>query len=178
MNIIQHLQKNKHYLTQASKALQLNFEMIQIDCSKGETDNTLLLYIPKNDFTFNEALAILTVKKKMVNEEWNDTASYTKEDVHFWTTLLAKEYELSTYYENVTEDEFLNGHFMHRLQFEEGIKSIYKTGSQISYAKFKEITPCKNYYVKITKSSYKRLEAEYYLETDESYVLFNWNTTA
>jgi hypothetical protein len=158
--------------------LQLNFEMIHIDCSKGETDSTSILYIPKNNFSFNEALAILTIKQKMLKEEWNNIKAYTKENVQFWITLLQKEYNHSTYYENVTDDEFLNDHFIHRLQFEEGIKSIYKNGSQISYAKFKEIIPCKDAYVKIAKSIFKRLEAEYYIETDEHFVLFNWYTTA
>jgi hypothetical protein len=178
MNIIQHLQQDKNYINQALKALQLNFESIHIDCSKGETDITSILYIPKNDFTFNEALAILTIKQKMLKEEWNNIEAYTKEDEQFWITLLQKEYNHSTYCENLTDDEFLSDHFMHRLQFEAGINSIYKNDIQISYGKFKEITPCKNAYVKIAKSSFKRLEAEYYLETDEHFVLFNWYTTA
>lgn len=178
MNIIQHLLEDKNYINQAFNALQPHFESIHIDCSKGERDSTSILYIPKNNFSFNEALAILTIKQKMLKEEWNNIEAYTKEDVKFWTTLLAKEYELSTYYENVTDDEFLNDHFMHRLQFETGIKSIYKDGNQISYEKFNEIILCKNDYLKITKSSYKRLAVEYYLETDKHFVLFNWYTTA
>lgn len=69
MNIIQHLQEDKNYLAQAIKALQLNFETISIDCSKGETDNTLLIFIAKDNISFNEAFNILTIKKKMLLEE-------------------------------------------------------------------------------------------------------------
>ena len=101
---------NEHYT--------INFEMIQIDCSKGETDSTSILYIQKNNFSFNEASVILTIKQKMLNEEWNDIGTYTKQDIQFWITVLEKEYKHSTYNENVTGKEFLNDHFMHRLQFE------------------------------------------------------------
>jgi hypothetical protein len=168
MNIIQHLQQDKNYINQALQGLQLHFESIHIDCSKGETDSTSILYIQKNDFSFNEALAILTIKQKMLKEEWNNIEAYNKEDVKFWMTLIEKEYEDSTYYENVTHDEFLNDYFIHRLQFDAGINSIYKNDIQISYKKFKEITPCNDVFVKIAKSSFKRLEAEYYLETDNT----------
>lgn len=92
--------------------------------------------------------------------------------------MLLKEYANSTYYENVTNDEFLNDHFVHRLQFSDGINSIFSDDKNISYEKFKDMTPLKNVYTKICKSSYKNLEAEYYLETDKYFVLFNWYTTA
>ncbi len=178
MNIIQHLQQNKSYLTIAHKALQIKFETIDIDYNKGETDNTLILYIDKNNYSFEEAMAILTMKQKMLQEEWEDLELYDKDDIATWANMLQKEYSRSTYFENVTDDEFSNNHFMHRLQFADGINSIYCNDIQISHAEFLLKTPCKKEYLKISKSSYTNLEAEYYLETQTHFVLFNWYTTA
>lgn len=178
MNIIQNLQSDKNYLAKAIKVLQLNFETISIDCSKGETDNTLLIFIRKDNLSFNEAFNILTIKKKMLLEEWDDIDIYDKVDIKLWAQMLLKEYANSTYYENVTSDEFLNDHFIHRLQFEDGINSILNNNIQITFEQFKEINPCEKNFIKISKSSYKNLDAEYYIETDEYFVLFNWYTTA
>jgi hypothetical protein len=178
MNIIQHLQLDKNYAVHAAKALQVTAETIDIDYTKGETDNTLILFIEKNNLSFTEAMSILTMKQKMLHEEWDDLELYNNDDIKHWASLLVKEYGKSTYYENVTDDEFLNDHFVHRLRFETGIVSIFYNDSPISYKTFQEIIPCKNNYIKIAKSGYTRLEAEYYIETELHYILFNWYATA
>jgi hypothetical protein len=178
MNIIQYLQQNKNYLAHAQKALTIDFDTIDIDCSKGETDNTLFIFIEKNNMSFDEAMSILTMKQKMLNEEWDDLELYNKDDIALWASMLAKEYGNAIYYENISEDEFLNDHFMHRLQLDAGIQSIYFNDKQINFKSFQEIIPCKKTYLKIAKSSYTRLEIEYYLETDMHFVLMNWYTTA
>jgi hypothetical protein len=178
MNIIEQLQKDSNYIKFASKALQTEAFTIDIDCSKSENDNTLILYIKKDGYTFNEAMCLLTMKQKMLQEEWEDLDLYDTDDIKLWAKLLAKTYSNTTYYENVTADEFLNDHFMNRLQVAEGINAIFYNNEQISYKKFLEITPCKKSYLNICKSSYTHLEAEYYLETEQHFVLFNWFTTA
>jgi hypothetical protein len=178
MNIIKHLQQDKNYVLHASKALLFNFETIDIDCSHGETDRTLLLYIPKNNFSFDEAFAILTMKQKMLSEEWEELDLYDTEDVKMWAQLLAKEYASSTYFENVTIDEFLNDHFVHRLQITDGIIAVFKNDKQMPLIELQKNLPWKNNIIKIAKSTYTRLEVEYYVETDAHFVLVNWYTTA
>jgi hypothetical protein len=178
MNIIEHLQKDSNYINFASKALQTEAFTIDIDCSKSETDNTLILYIKKDGYTFNEAMCLLTMKQKMLQEEWEDLDLYNADDIKLWAKMLAKIYSNSTYFENISDTEFLNDHFMNRLQVADNITAIFYNNEHITHKKFLEITPCKSQYLKICKSTYKHLEAEYYLETEQYFVLFNWFTTA
>jgi hypothetical protein len=178
MNIIQHLQQDKNYVKQASKALHINFETIDIDCSHGETDKSLILFIKKDNYTFDEAFAILTMKQKMLAEEWEDLELYDAEDVKFWGQMLVKEYGTSTYHANVTKDDFMNNHFNHLLKFEDGVNSIFYNDIQISFAEFIKNNPFNVDFVNVAKSIYTRLEVEYYIETEAYFVLFNWYTTA
>jgi hypothetical protein len=178
MNVIESLQSGNNYIMQASKALEIDVETIDIDCSHGETDRCLILFFVKNNFTFNEAFAILTMKQKMLSEEWEDLDLYNEADVTLWSQILAKEYASSTYSEKVTDDEFLNDHLIHRLQLENSIQSIFYNDKQISFINFQKINPIKTNLIRIAKSMYKRLETEYYIETEIHFVLFNWYTTA
>jgi hypothetical protein len=178
MNIIQHLQQDKNYISIAIKALQLDIETIDIDCSQGETDRTLILFIVKNNYSFDEAFAMLTLKQKMLNEEWEDLELYDADDVKLWSQMLVKEYGNNMYDTNVSEDEFLKDHIMYKLKFADGIQSIFYNDKQIDFETLQNIFPCKSGFVQIAKTSFERLEAEYYIETDKHYVLCNWYTTA
>jgi hypothetical protein len=178
MNIIEYLQKDKYYVNNASKALRINFERINIDCSHGETDRTLILFIKKDNYTFDEAFGILTMKQKMLAEEWEDLELYTAEDVEFWGQMLLKEYGNSTYHTNVTSADFMNNHFNHLLKFEDGINSIFYNDTKISFTEFIKTNPFNVPFVNAAKSIFTRLEVEYYIETEVHFVLFNWYTTA
>jgi hypothetical protein len=178
MNIIKHLQKNTNYEQLGLQALHIKFNAMVIDCTKGETDITKILFIEKGQFSFEEALAILIVKQKMIDEEWNDISNYSEKDIHFWITQLEKEYAYSTYNKNIGDNDFVNDFFIKRLEREEEIKSIKFNNGKISFETFQKINPLTNNFIQISKSDFKRLAVEYYVETDLHFVLFHWYTIA
>jgi hypothetical protein len=178
MNIIKYLQQNENYTNLCLQALHIKFTVIDIDCSHGETDRIKIIFIKKESFSFEEAIAILIMKQKMLDEEWNDVENYTKEDIQFWITLLEKEYEHSTYNEDVLLEKFKNDYFVKRLVNGTDFKSILYDGLEISYVDFQKINPLNSTILKVESSIFKGLEIEYYIETESHFVLFNWYTTA
>jgi hypothetical protein len=178
MNIINHLRRNINYENDSAEVLRIDFSAIDIDYSKGETDSVSILFIEKEEYSFEEAITLLIMKQKMLKEEWNDIENYTKEDIQFWITLLEKEYEDSVYNENVLVEEFTNDFFIKRLESEEEIQSVNFNDTEISFETFQKINPLTNNFIQISQSDFKRLAIEYYVETDLHFVLFHWCTTA
>jgi hypothetical protein len=178
MNIIKYLQQNENYTNLCLQALHIEFNVIDIDCSNGETDSIKILFIEKGTNSFEAAIAILIMKQKLLGEEWNDVENYTKEDIQFWITLLEKEYEHSTYNEDVLEEKFKNDYFVKRQVNGTDFKSILYDGLEISYVDFQKINPLNSTILKVESSIFEWLEIEYYIETESHFVLFNWYTTA
>ncbi len=176
--IIEQLQADKNYLNYCNQALSTPFNTIDIDCSKGEMDRICIIYLPKSKYSFIEAMSMLTLKQKMLNEEWEDIELYDAKDVALWTTILAKEYKASTYKQNIDAQDFLNDDLVKRLQIEDKQYEIFANDKQINFVALDKINPCKTDFIKISKSDYSRLEVEYYIETQNNYVLFNWYTNA
>jgi hypothetical protein len=178
MNIIKYLQKNINYEQHSLQVLVTNINVLDVDCSKGETDCIKILFVEKGTNSFEAAIAILIMKQKMLSEEWNNIANYTEKDIQFWITLLEKEYAYSTYNKNIIEKDFTNDFFIKRLEIQQEIQSLNFNDTEISFETFQKINPINNKFIQISKSDFKRLAIEYYVETDLHFVLFHWYTTA
>jgi hypothetical protein len=180
MNIIETLnQHHDQYIKHCFDGLKASVSIFDIDNSKGEMDLTRILFVDKMQCSKQQAVAILTMRLMMYKEEWVDYQAYTKEDIIRWVGFLERDYENSTYHPAVSYDEFINDHFVYRLQFEDEIQKVILLDSKpIDFQEFQTIFPLENDILSISSSGFKRLEQEYYLETASHFMLFNWYTTA
>jgi hypothetical protein len=180
MTIIETLNTDyDQYIKHCFDGLKASVSIFDIDNSKGETDLTRILFMDKMQFTKPKAMAILIMRLMMYSEEWTDYEIYTKEDVIRWVKFLEINYQNSIYHPAVSYDEFINDHFVYRLQFENEIqKNILLNSKPIEFQEFQTIFPTENNILSISSSGFKKLEQEYYLETGSHFMLFNWYTTA
>ncbi len=180
MNVIALLSKNyDSYVKKCLDVLEIPVNIIQVDYTKGETDFVHLLSIEKKGFTTSHAIAILTMRLLLWQEEWNDFHTYEKEDIERWIGFLKKQYENCEYVENVEIKEFKNNFFLSRLKKENEIKTIKRNAKTIDFQDFKQQNQL--FFEKIihvSKTNFNRLEEEFYIETTHHFVLFNWFTTA
>ncbi len=178
MNIIQQLQKDTNYLKHYKQTLSANIEVVDIDYSKGETDRVCILYLPSQTYSFTQAMSMLTLKQMMLNEEYNDIELYDADDIKLWADSLAKQYASSRYAETIPAAEFLQDDLVVRLTNKERNAVLFHNDVQITFEHFLEVNPFANELLSVSKSTYTRLEVEYYLQTKQHFVLFNWYTTA
>ena len=180
MTVIQKLNKQyERYIAYCMAAMTTKINIIDIDCSKGETDRTRIFYFEKNDCSFDKAIAILTLRLKMYKEQWNDLNKYTEKNIILWTFMLEKEYEKSQYFSRVGMKLFKENFYLNRLKNEQQLKSIQLNSNSINFEQFEAINPIpKKNLTRISYSKFKRAEEEFYFETETHYVLFNWYTTA
>ena len=177
MSIIEFLEKDKnHYLKTCFKGLKLNVNIAFIDHARGETSSSFLFYLEKNTLNFEDAIAILTMRLMMYQEEWNDLESYNQEDVERWIGFLKRNYKNSEYNKEKFVFEYENED---RLTGKTYTKSIILDKKSINLQAFESINPLKNEkIIQSTCSNFLSLTDEYYVETEKHYVLFHWYTTA
>jgi hypothetical protein len=180
MSIITTLQKNKNrYLDHCLEGLQLNMDAIRIDYSKGETDNVTLLTIAKNSLSKHQAISILTFRLMLYIEEWNDLANYKAEDINRWSKRIKLQYKNTIYNYDIDLTKDSGYYFIERLEKEHEIKSIKHNNKTIDYKIFQNINPLlREPILQSSKTQFNHLETEFYIETENQFILFNWFTTA
>jgi hypothetical protein len=180
MTIIDSLSNNyEDYLNNCLDVLTTKIDIIDLDFSTGETDVTRLLFIEKKDSTEYHAVAILTMRLMMMEEEWNDLKRYTKEDIERWMGILKTQYESSLYLPNIEIAEFKSNFFVERLTTKKGLKSVEHNGQVIDFLTFKRTNPLFHEQIMhVSKTKFKGLQEEFYIETSHHFVLFSWFTTA
>ncbi len=177
MTIIETLkQENTQYLKHCLDVLTIKTNVFTLDFSQGETDIARLLFIEKKHFIQPHALAVLTMRLLMFDEEWNDFKNYTPEDIKRWIGFLTKQYEASVYQPNIDSAIFKNNFFAQRLTTEKGIQHNAKI---IDFADFNRLNPLLHEpIINVSKTEFSGLKEEFYIETSHHFVLFNWFTTA
>jgi hypothetical protein len=179
MNVIQIISENQeHYINCCVKSLTKKVDFISIDCSRGEADFTTIAYLKKEKYNFIDAISILTMRLKMYKEEWKDYENYSKLDTIRWSGMLEKEYGNSEFITNVNEEKINANYLINRLFDEKEIKQLKLNDDLINFEMFDKINPIKEKKAAISESIFERLEMEYYLETENHFVLLNWFTTA
>ena len=179
MNVIQIISENQeHYINCCVESLTKKIDFITIDCSHGETDLTTIAFIKKENYNFIEAISILTMRLKMYKEEWKDYENYPKSDIIRWLGMLEKEYGNSEFIDDISEEKFNTSYLVERLSDKKEIKHLKLNDDFINFEIFDKIKPTKEKIVSISESIFERLEMEYYIETENNFVLLNWFTTA
>jgi hypothetical protein len=180
MTIINTLSKDyNQYLEYCLDVLNTKTDIIHLDYSKGETDFTRLIFVEKQDFTKQHALAMLTTRSFMYTEEWNDVKNYKKEDIERWIPLLKKQYEGAVYSDNMTVADFQNSFPFQRLPMKKTLKNSEHNAQIIDFLTFKRINPLfHERLMAVSKTTFAGLQEEFYIETSHHFVLFNWFTTA
>jgi hypothetical protein len=180
MTIINSLANNyDQYLNQCLDVLTTKIDIIDLDFTKGETDFTRLLFVEKKDLTKYHAVAILTMRLLLFEEEWNDLKRYTKEDIERWMGILEKQYEGSVYFPDIDVNEFKSHFFVERLTSKKGLKSVEHNGQIIDFLTFKRANPLFHEQImRVSKTQFSGLKEAFYIETSHHFVLFNWFTTA
>jgi hypothetical protein len=176
MNVIQKI-KN-HYLHYFS-ILDAKTDILELDFSKGETESVQIIFIDKKHLSNEQAITILTMRLMMYGEEWTDFAAYSGEDVIHWIPILETTYLNSSYLQNINLSHDADYYFIERLQCRTEIKAIYYNSEKIDFDAFQKLCPLfTEKIINVSKSEFERLEAEFYIETDRKFILFNWHTTA
>jgi hypothetical protein len=180
MTIIDTLKKDyDQYLNHCLDILTTKIDILDLDYSNGETDCVRLLFIEKKDLTKHHAIAILTMRLMMFEEEWNDLKNYKKEDFERWIPLLEKQYEGCIFFPNVEISDFRKDFFVERLTQKKGLKGIKHNTQPLNFLKYKSLNPLFHERIlSVSKTKFARLQEEFYIETSHHFVLFNWYTTA
>jgi hypothetical protein len=180
MTIINSLLKNyEQYLNNCLDVLTIKTDILHLDYSNGETDITRLVCVEKKDLTAYHAIAILTMRLMMYEEEWIDFKQYTKEDFERWIPLLEKQYEGSLYVSKVEIDAFRKNFYVERLTQKKGLKMVKYNAQPLNFLKYKSVNPLFHEKIlSVSKTNFGRLQEEFYVETSHHFVLFNWFTTA
>jgi hypothetical protein len=180
MTIIDSLLKDyDQYLNHCLDILTTKMDILDLDYSNGETDCVRLLFIEKKDLNLNHAIAILTMRLMMYEEEWNDLKNYKKEDFERWIPLLEKQYEGCLFEPNVEISDFKKDFFVERLTKKKGLKGIKHNALPLNFLKYKSLNPLFHERIlSVSKTKFARLQEEFYIETSHHFVLFNWYTTA
>lgn len=177
MSIIEFLEKDKqHYIKTCFDGLKLDVNIAFIDHARGETSSSFLFYVEKNTLSFEESIAILTMRLMMYQEEWNDLESYNQEDIERWIGFMKRDYKNSEYNKEKFVFQYENEE---RLTGKAYVKNIFFNTKRIDLQVFESINPLKNEKImQSTCSTFSFLADEYYVETEKHYVLFYWYTTA
>jgi hypothetical protein len=180
MTIIDTLKKDyDQYLNHCLDILTTKIDILDLDYSNGETDCVRLLFIEKKDLTKYHAVAILTMRLMMFEEEWNDLKNYKKEDFERWIPLLEKQYEGCMFFLNVEISDFRKDFFVERLTQKKGLKGIKHNTQPLNFLKYKSLNPLFHERIlSVSKTKFVRLQEEFYIETSHHFVIFNWYTTA
>ena len=179
MNIIQVLKKELPlYLDCCHSGLTLHMDVIDMDYSRSETDLTTLLYLKKENLTHNEAWSILTLRLLMHSEAWTEFETYTTEDIKGWIILLEEHYKKTQFvpYSDTQIDN--DNYFIERLKFPEKTNTIRFNGKTISSDTFDKIDPLTDTLHIVSRTKFNNLEAEFYIETENHFLLLNWFTTS
>jgi hypothetical protein len=179
MTIIDSLLKDyDQYLNHCLDILTTKMDILDLDYSNGETDYVRLLFIEKKDLTMHHAVAILTMRLMMYEEEWNDLKNYKKEDIERWIRLIEKQYRGCLYFPNIEIDVFKKDFFVARLPQRKGLKSVKHNAQLLNFLKYKSINPLFHERIlAVSKTMRKGLQEEFYIETTHHFILFNWYTT-
>jgi hypothetical protein len=180
MTIIDHLQKQKAaYFGQILTVFKHEIHVFELDCSRGESDFTRILWVKKKDLRKNQAIAILTIWRKIFDESWQQYSDAKMEDFERWVSFLAQEYAGSTFVKKVDFETDADYFFVERTRDENAIKSIKYNAQIVDYQDFKSKNPLFLENIKsVSKSKFDRLKTEFYVETEQHFVLFHWFTTA
>ena len=171
--------ENPAYLEISMDGLKKEIDVYHIDYTRGETDSSTLLLLRKEGFSWNAAFIMLTQRQLMVDEDWTDYENYTLEDLMRWSGLVRSHYMNSQYKSNVVLDSDEDNCFFMKRLMKESPKKIFYNDSEIDYATYKQNCPLFNeQFLKVSKSKFKGLQAEFYLETTNYYMLYHWYTTA
>lgn len=178
MTIIDSLKENHdQYLNQCLDVLTTKTDILDLDYSKGETDFSRLIFIEKKDLTKYHAVAILTMRLHLFENEWNDFKSYKKEDFERWIPLLEKQYEDCIYFPNVEIADFRKDFFVERLTQRKGLKSVKYNAQLLNFLKYKSMNPLFHERIlTVSKTKFAGLQEEFYIETSHHFVLLNWVT--
>jgi hypothetical protein len=176
MNIVETL---KHNGVSFHKGLSVKPDIYELDNSKGETDFTRILLVEKQRFDIFQAIAVLIMRLQMHREDRTDFTAYTKEDIACRITFLERGYKNSTYLQNVDLQQDADYYWIERLNRKADVKAIYLNSEKIDFNTFHKICPVfTDRIINVSKSTFERLEVEFYIETERYFVLFNWYTTA
>ncbi|MGV3611288.1 MAG: hypothetical protein ACO1N0_10090 [Fluviicola sp.] len=173
------LRENPAYLEISTDGLKKEINVYHIDYTRGETDSCRLLLLRKENLSRDAAFIILIQRLLMIEEEWTDYENYNPEDLMRWSGLVASDYRNSHYEDNVVLDtDEDNSLFMKRLM-KESPQNIFYNNSEIAYESYRRNCPLFNeQFLKVSKSKFNWLQVEFYIETPNYYMLYNWYTTA
>jgi hypothetical protein len=179
MTIIDSLLKDyDQYLNHCLDVLTTKMDILDLDYSNGETDRVRLLFIEKKDLTMHHAVAILTLRLMMFEEEWNDLKNYKKEDFERWIRLIEKQYKGCLYEPNIEIEDFKKDFFVERLTKSIGLKNVKHNTKTIDFLAFKRTNLLfHEKTIAVSKTMRKGLQEEFYIETTHHFILFNWYTT-
>ena len=167
------------YLNHCLDILTTKMDIIDLDYSNGETDCTRLFFIEKKDLIKYHAVAILTMRLMMYEEDWNVLTRYKKEDFERWIPILEKQYEGCMYEPNVDIEDFKKDFFVTRLTQSIGLKNVKHNAKTIDFLSFKRTNPLfHEKTIAVSKTKFAGLKEEFYVETTHHFMLFNWFTTA
>ncbi|HLP11243.1 MAG TPA: hypothetical protein VK177_04865 [Flavobacteriales bacterium] len=167
------------YLDISVKGLKKHVDVYCLDFTNGETDLAHLLCVKKEGVTEKEALILLIQRLLMVNEEWEDLDEYTRADLIRWTPQLVMKYKNSVFADGLSINNETYKAFVTKRLVKHDLKSILLNSEEISFENFININPMLNEPVlKLSKSEFKQLEYEFYMETEKHFLLYNWYTTA
>jgi hypothetical protein len=182
MDIIKLLCMNNYnqYSNDCFHGLEIPINILDIDYSKGETDLVRILFVEKKHLTKYHAISILTMRLLMYEEGWNKYEFYTIKDVEYWIEILEKKYSKSNFLiSNFDLKQDSGYYFIQRLEDNDAINSILFNTEIIEFNDFFMINPLfSEKIIRANTSKFEGLETEYYIETENHFVLFNWYTTA
>lgn len=159
--------------------LKKEIGMYHIDFSRGETDSSRLFVLPRGDLSRNDAFIVLIQRLFLVMEDLTDYEQYDSEDLARWTEVILNHYASTEYLEEIHPDsDEDNAFFLERLNSNNEQIITYNNRS-ITHQVFKHTCPLfTESLLSVSKSKFKRLESEFYIETENYYLLYNWYTTA
>jgi hypothetical protein len=175
MTIIETLKTDYNtYIDYCYKGLSRDVDVIFLDHSRSETTLSTILFIKKEDLSFKEAFSILTIRLLMYYEEWNNFSDFTRDDMIRISTQLEAKYFNTEFILNFTIPNDIDPRLT-----EKEILSIRFNNEVINFDYFETMNPLlteKN--IEWSISLFKSIQDEYYIETENHFVLFNWYTTA
>lgn len=178
-SLIELLRETPSFLEISVNGLKKAMSNYLVDYTQGETDRSAIFVLPKEDLSWNEAFIILLQRQLMVEEMWLDLEEYNEEDLARWTDLLLSNYMNSPYETGILLDsDEDNAFFMKRLDSDIP-RQIRYNDNPMSHEDFRQTCPLfTEQLLRVSKSKFNRLEVEYYIETENHYLLYNWYTTA
>lgn len=173
----------KAYLEACWQGLRQKMEVYYIDFTRGETNSSTFICLPKGNLKPKAAYAMLIHRALMVYEEMFDFENYSKLDVALLNEQIQANYKNTQYISNLDLNLERDGAFVFpELGYGWQPEKIYLHDYYpIDFETFDKLNPLRH--AKIiaasrTKFNEKELETEYYMETETHFLLLHWHTTA